>query len=372
MRWNRRQYIDLMTFGDAPRPMFVELFGLLIGLEEEWRGQGATQDEIDLVAFDFDTIQRVGVGIHTGLRGGYVPATLEETDPYVITRDELGRTMKLLKGFATIALPLSFPVTDFESWERVKPFYTFAEDRVDREQLQRAKAEQRDGALTMAGIPGGYDTLRELMGEEMACVACYEQPDLVRDILDTLRDTALRCLERAVDVVPLDHLGVHEDMAGKSGPLFGPKQIGEFLKPYYSACWDVARSSGCRLFSQDSDGNMSAVVGSFADCGLTVMYPCEPASGMDMVALRKRYGGQMAFKGGIDKFCVMRGRDAIVKELEYKMQPCMRKGVCFGLDHRIPNGTPLEDYRFYVDTAREMLGIPKRTKDARAWERMAF
>ena len=62
--------------------------------------------------------------------------------------------------------------------------------------------------------------------------------------------------------------------------------------------------------------------------------------------------------GGIDKHVLRKGKDEIRKELEYKLQESMRGGgMCFGLDHRIPNGTPLENYRYYVTTAREILGI---------------
>ncbi len=57
----------------------------------------------------------------------------------------------------------------------------------------------------------------------------------------------------------------------------------------------------------------------------------------------------------------------IRKELEDKMQPLMQEGgVVFGLDHRIPNETPLENYRYYVDTGREILGLPPRTPEERA------
>ena len=372
MIWNRRQYIDLMTFGQAPRPMFCELFGLLIGLEDEWRTQGATQDEINLTAFDFDSVKLVYCDANTGIFGGPPEVELLNNAQYREYRDALGRTMRLAKGYATIALPLDYPVTDWASWERIKPLYTFHEERVDREALLRARDAQNAGALSCIGIPGGFNTLRELMGEEMACVACYEEPDLIHDILRTLRDTAVKCLERVTDVLPIDHLSVHEDMAGKSGPLFGPKQVLQFIKPYYLAAWDVAKASGCRIFSQDSDGDMTAVVESFLECGMTQTYPCEPASGMDVVSLRKRFGTRVSFKGGIDKFCVGRGRAAIDAELAYKLQPDMRQGMCFSLDHRIPNGTPLADYRYYVDTAREILGIPARTPDARGWARMAF
>ncbi len=62
MRFHRDEYLDLMTYAPAHRPMFVELFGPLIGLEQEWRAQGATEDEINLTAFDWDYVPIVDFG----------------------------------------------------------------------------------------------------------------------------------------------------------------------------------------------------------------------------------------------------------------------------------------------------------------------
>ena len=42
MIWNRERYIAHSLFEDTGREMFCELFGPLIGLEDEWRAQGAT------------------------------------------------------------------------------------------------------------------------------------------------------------------------------------------------------------------------------------------------------------------------------------------------------------------------------------------
>ena len=50
----------------------------------------------------------------------------------------------------------------------------------------------------------------------------------------------------------------------------------------------------------------------------------------------------------------------------------MEGGVVFGLDHRIPNGTPLENYIYYVDCAREILGMPDFRISEPSWGRMAF
>ena len=71
MKWNREEYIELMTFGRVERQMFVELFGPLLGLEDEWRAQGATEDEVNLTAFDFDWVQTAWCGVNTWLCGGY-------------------------------------------------------------------------------------------------------------------------------------------------------------------------------------------------------------------------------------------------------------------------------------------------------------
>jgi len=99
----------------------------------------------------------------------------------------------------------------------------------------------------------------------------------------------------------------------------------------------------------------------------------EPAAGMDVVELRKKYGNRLALKGGIDKHVLRQSKEDIRKELEYKMQPLMQQGgMVFGLDHRIPNGTPLENYKYYVDTGREILGLPPRNSKSKGWRRMAF
>ena len=62
MRWTNQQYIDLMTYNNPERPMFSELFGPLIGLPEEWRKQGATEEMISLDAFSFDYVDFFTLG----------------------------------------------------------------------------------------------------------------------------------------------------------------------------------------------------------------------------------------------------------------------------------------------------------------------
>jgi uroporphyrinogen-III decarboxylase len=260
-----------------------------------------------------------------------------------------------------------------DSWLAMKPHFVFDESRIDWDAVERAKHLQQQGTLVKANIPGGFNIPRVLMGEEKACLCYYEQPELMYDILNTFQDTALKVFERITDTLVVDQLSVHEDLAGKSGPLVGPRQIKTFIQPYFKSVWDLMSSRGTRIFDMDSDGNINKVLDAFLECGLNSFHPFEPAAGMDIVETRQQYGHKIVMRGGIDKHVLRQSKADIRKELEYKMQPLMQAGgIAFGLDHRIPNGTPLENYRYYVDLGREILGLPPRNADRTGWRRMAF
>ena len=170
MKWTREEYIELMTFGDAPRPMFSELFGPLIGLDAEWREQGASEEEIMMPAFDWDYVPYVDCGGDCGPFGTPEPIVLEETSEYLVQRDYLGRTAKLCKATATLPLPLDFPVKTMDDWESFKPYYMDnprrAATAIDAAKLvttydpaTSAKAIQKIGATRAArNVPNSAST----------------------------------------------------------------------------------------------------------------------------------------------------------------------------------------------------------------------
>jgi uroporphyrinogen-III decarboxylase len=373
VRFHRNDFLEIVTFGPCRRQMFSELFGLLVGLDKEWRAQGATAEELDLTGFDWDYVPYVECGGKTGVWTSGPPVTIYEDAETLLQRDGLGRTLKLCKTAATVPLPLDFPVRSMDDWLRLKPLLEFRDERIDPTAVEAARRAQAEGVLVVGRIPGGWDIARELMGEETACVAYYEQPELMHDILDTAAATAIRVFERVTETLVIDQLYVHEDLAGKSGPLVGPTQVRQFIGPYYRRVWDLLSSRGTRMLNLDSDGNVAPVIEPFLQCGVNAMHPMEPAAGMDMVQIRQQYGRRLAILGGIDKHVLRRSKEEIRRELEYKMQPLMQQGgIVFGLDHRIPNGTPLENYRYYVTLGREILGLPPLDGRRRAWGRMGF
>ena len=51
-----------MTYNHPKRPMFSELFGPIVGLPDEWRKQGATEDMIAMRGFAFDYVPYYNLG----------------------------------------------------------------------------------------------------------------------------------------------------------------------------------------------------------------------------------------------------------------------------------------------------------------------
>jgi uroporphyrinogen-III decarboxylase len=354
MTVRREEYLDYMTFKSRDRVLYREIFGPLLGLKEEWIDQGASPDELDLSAYTY----RQPLFYHTGLNTDYCgpdqSEMLEDTPEHFIYRNEEGIKHKMIKVTATLGLPLEWPVKSREDWEKLKPYYQYHESRIPAGLKERVEEKRAQGYVIVAGIPGAYDTIRTLLGDEEAIMGPYTNPELIRDILDTIGETCYRVFSEA-DVV-IDYLSVHEDMAGKSGPLWGPAQMEEFTVPYYRKSWDLLKNRGCRLFQVDSDGDCNAILQNFINAGINLFHPCEPESNMDIVQIREKFGNQLALEGGLNKYALLGTKEDIDKELETKVPYMIKSGGCvLALDHRIPNGVPLENYRYYMKRLVEII-----------------
>ncbi len=149
----REEYLDHMTFRANVRPLFTEIFGPLVGLKEEWLQQGATPRELDFSAFRYRFEERASVPVATGQFGGGPEAVLEETEEHILTRDSLGRTMKLAKGASTLPVPLGHPVRTMDDWLRIRPWYAFSEARVAGDWEAAARGHRAAGRVRARSRP---------------------------------------------------------------------------------------------------------------------------------------------------------------------------------------------------------------------------
>ena len=89
--------------------------------------------------------------------------------------------------------------------------------------------------------------------------------------------------------------------------------------------------------------------------GINVLWPVEPAAGMEPLELRKEYGRDLRLWGGIDKRALARGRDDIEHELLRKVPALLEDGGYIPmLDHDVPPDVPYDNYLYYVEIKRRI------------------
>lgn len=85
------------------------------------------------------------------------------------------------------------------------------------------------------------------------------------------------------------------------------------------------------------------------------MFPLESAH-TDFVALRKKYGKKLLLMGGVNKMELMKGKAEIDKEIK-RIEPVVREGGYIPhIDHRCPPDVSYENYLYYLEQKRKMIG----------------
>ena len=181
MKWTNRQYVDLMTYNHPERPMFSELFGPIVGLADEWRAQGATEDMIKMHGFAFDYVPYYQLGELDSIHRPK-DIVIEDTATHYVGIDHYGRRVRMDKKTSTIPLPENYPVETMDDWLKIKHMFEYDACRISDDEIMKAKALQDQGVLIKSEILGGFDILRELMGEEGQNPVAY--PDIKKHDLE--------------------------------------------------------------------------------------------------------------------------------------------------------------------------------------------
>jgi len=278
-----------------------------------------------------------------------------------IVTDEMGIKKRISKEDDSIPEYYDWPVKDRESWERLK-FERLNPKTPGRypENLDSIikNYKDRDFPITMEGFPVGFfGSLRYLMGEVKLFVSYYDQPELIKDIINYLTDFWIELYSPVLSKITPDCFHLWEDMCYKSGPLISPEIFKEFMLPAYKKFTSFLKDSGVDIIVVDTDGNCWKLIPLFIEGGVTCIYPMEVAAGMDIVEVRKKFP-KLQITGGIDKRVLAKDKSSIDRELEGKI-PYMLKhgGYIPHIDHNIPPDVPFENFIYYRKRLEELIEV---------------
>jgi uroporphyrinogen decarboxylase len=322
---------------------------------ERWRAESGDPELDPAALFGFDASF-----VNPACNCGYLPPfeyeTLEETEDYLIYRDERGIVGRRTQDAQTMSQYLDYPVKTTADWERLKgERLQPGPERVSQDwPAFRARLAARGEAVQVGSYPwGAFGTARDVLGVERLLMGFYESPELIRDIMDTFTSLWIDIYEQVAAQVQIDHLHIWEDMSGKQGSLLSPRMVEEFMMPAYDRLADCAARHGIRVMSVDTDGDCAELVPVMRAHGVNAFMPFEVQAGNDLRDYREQYP-DLGLIGGLDKRALARGRKEIDAEVA-KAAEVMRAGryiPCF--DHHIPPDVPWDNFRYAAERIKEL------------------
>jgi len=357
---HRERYRRAMRFQGVDRVPNHE-FGYWDDTLKRWHGEGLphevdTGEKADLF-FGFDPVG--GLPIDLGLRPGFEHVVLEENERYQIIRDSGGVKCVVYKdGASSIPHYLEFPLKDRKDWEdfkrRLDP-HDPARYAHDWEGV-RAALENRDFPVAVA-IGSLFGWIRNWMGFEGVSLACYDNPNLIEEIMEHLTVFVTTLLAHSLQYAEVDFATCWEDMAFNHGPIISPTMFKNWMAPRYKRITDLLAKHGVDVVVVDCDGNINALVEHWLDGGVNCMFPLEIRAGSDPVALRDRFGQRVLLAGGVDKTQLAKGKKEIEQELERIRKTVESGGYIPHVDHRVPPDVSYDNYLHYLKVKKHLFGI---------------
>ena len=331
----------------------------------KWEEEEGFQNNADLATIaGYDAGIKETGEIKLGLFPDFGYETIEEKEHTIIRRNSFGVTEECIKNGSTIPRGIAYPVTCMEDWEQIK------NERLNPDSPGRFPPDwekicddynKSDYAVQIGSYPYGlFGTVRELMGLEGTLIALYDNPELIKDMMDHLTNLWLAIYEKAACHLKIDCVHIWEDMSGKQGSLISPGMIREFMIPNYLKIKNFANKQGAFVML-DTDGNCDELIPVFIEGGINLLMPFEVAAGSDVVKYRSQYPG-LSMLGGIDKREVARDRCAIDDELA-RIEPLLSETGYFpALDHLIHPQVSYANFKYYTERLRYLINKHSNSK----------
>jgi uroporphyrinogen decarboxylase len=194
------------------------------------------------------------------------------------------------------------------------------------------------------------------MGVEGLCCAFYDQPKLVERMMAQRAEAIIAITAEVLKHTAFDVFWFWEDMAYNHGPLVGPDMFRKFALPHYRRVCNWLHAQGIKHIGLDSDGDISSLIPIWLDGGITMLWPFEVQSGMDVVEVRQTYGHDLVIMGGIDKRAIAKGGTALRREVDRVVPLVEDGGYIPELDHSVPPDISWPVFCEYMDYLKYRLG----------------
>jgi uroporphyrinogen decarboxylase len=235
---------------------------------------------------------------------------------------------------------------EVRTWGDVESFPWPRADDLDYSRVKEIGKCLPPGMKTILTFGHIFTAAWHLMGFNHFCLSLYDDPALVAEVLKRLGTEVIRQVERLLSYEHVGALCFQDDIAYTSGMIISLDWLRKLFSP-----WLVEIAKLCHAYDRPliyhSDGKMDDYLPEMVAAGVDCFQAVEPKS-MDIVAVKREYGGRLALMGNVDLgFTLTRGTaqdvEQAVRHLIKHVAP--GGGFLLGSTNSITNYVPLANYR---------------------------
>jgi uroporphyrinogen-III decarboxylase len=200
------------------------------------------------------------------------------------------------------------------------------------------------------------------IGMEPFCFLIHDEPELMGRWLRAAARADLARTDRFADPARSPVCLIYADVAQKGGPIFPPDFLRTHLMPHVRETCDLLHARGMKVVFH-SDGDVMSLLPDLVAAGVDGLNPIEIAAGMDIRAIKERFGRKLVLCGGIDVTHLMpHGTpDQVVRATRDLISLAGGDhGLCLGSTTELGWDIPLENIRAMIETVWEYGRYPLR------------
>ncbi len=211
--------------------------------------------------------------------------------------------------------------------------------------------DARGDLAVSASISTGIGHIWQTMDLTAFSIACAENHDLLRDILERYTEWTCSVLEK-INTIGLDFVWSFDDFAFKTGPLYSPAILREVVLPYARQVANAIKLPW--IFH--SDGDLTLVLDDLVSLGMNALNPIEPGC-TDVAMIREKYP-HLTLVGNVDVNLLANGTPEQVRAFVQDMFREMNQNNRFipSSGNSIPDFARPENVRSMIDTIWECSG----------------
>ncbi|MBM3190269.1 MAG: hypothetical protein FJZ90_16310, partial [Chloroflexi bacterium] len=214
-----------------------------------------------------------------------------------------------------------------------------------RETARQRMAEHPDSFHVCYIGWGLFEQSWRIRGFENTLMDSIAEPAFYEELLDRLTELYLAHVAQCADI-PADAIMFGDDWGDQRGVILGPERWRRFLKPRWARIYEATHAQGKVVISH-SCGSVTDIMPDIIEIGLDVLESVQPeAANMNPYALKKRWGDQITFYGGLGSQSVIPfGTPAEIRAEVQKLCQEMGRGGGYILHpaKSIQPGTPPEN-----------------------------